>query len=126
MLGCPEKILEEIGEKNIKRAHRFLTTNIPNLQFVIPTQKLNLGVFLYRNMFKERLWHGFDSSKEKLQNNGKRNERSHYKNKLMVRLQKKNLLTPEHEALKMARFLNTKENVIHKMVAYKCANVQMA
>ena len=40
---------------------------------------------------------------------------------LMVNLQKKKPFDSEYEALKMARFLNTKENVIHKMVAYKCS-----
>ena len=50
---------------------------------------------------------------------GKRNERSHYKI-INGKFTEKKSFDSEHEALKMARFLNTKENVIHKMVAYKC------
>lgn len=49
----------------------------------------------------------------------KRNERSHYKI-VNGELVEKKSFESERDALRMARFLNTKENVIHKMVAYKC------
>ena len=49
----------------------------------------------------------------------KRNERSHYK-VVNGELVEKKSFESERDALRMARFLNTKENVIHKMVAYKC------
>lgn len=50
----------------------------------------------------------------------KRSERSHYK-VINGELVEKKSFESERDALKMARFLNTKENVIHKMVAYKCS-----
>ena len=50
----------------------------------------------------------------------KRNYRSHYKCVNGELIPKKTYET-EQEALTMARFLNRKENVIHKMVAYKCS-----
>ena len=50
----------------------------------------------------------------------KRSARSHYKIGPNEVLEEKKSFDTEQEALKMARFLNTKENVIHKMVAYKC------
>ena len=49
----------------------------------------------------------------------KRSERSHYKI-VNGELVEKKSFDSEYEALKMARFLNTKENHLHKMVAYKC------
>jgi DNA-directed RNA polymerase subunit RPC12/RpoP len=51
----------------------------------------------------------------------KRSIRSHYKIGPNGVLEEKKSFDTEQEALKMARFLNTKENIIHKMVAYKCA-----
>ena len=50
----------------------------------------------------------------------KRNSRSHFKIELGVLKPKKSYET-EKEALKIARFLNTQENIIHKMIAYKCS-----
>ena len=50
----------------------------------------------------------------------KRNSRSHFKIELDVLKPKKSYET-EKEALKIARFLNTQENIIHKMIAYKCS-----
>lgn len=50
----------------------------------------------------------------------KRSERSHYK-VVNGELVEKKSFDSERDALRMARFLNTKENVIHKMVAYKCS-----
>lgn len=50
----------------------------------------------------------------------KRNSRSHFKVELGVLKPKKSYET-EKEALKIARFLNTQENIIHKMIAYKCS-----
>ena len=50
----------------------------------------------------------------------KRNSRSHFKIELGVLKPKKSYET-EKEALRIARFLNTKENIIHKMIAYKCS-----
>lgn len=50
----------------------------------------------------------------------KRSERSHYKI-VNGELVEKKSFESERDALRMARFLNTKENVIHKMVAYKCS-----
>ena len=50
----------------------------------------------------------------------KRNNRSHFKivnGKFVV---KKSFET-EIDAVTMARYLNSRENVIHKMVAYKCS-----
>ena len=49
----------------------------------------------------------------------KRSSRSHFKIEFGVLKPKKSYET-EKDALKIARFLNTKENIIHKMVAYKC------
>ena len=51
----------------------------------------------------------------------KRDYRSHYKIGPNGILEEKKTFDTEQEALKMARFLNTKENTIHKMVAYKCS-----
>ena len=48
-----------------------------------------------------------------------RSTRSHWKVVNGNLVEKKTFAT-EKDALAMARFLNTKENVIHKMVAYKC------
>ena len=50
----------------------------------------------------------------------KRNSRSHFKIELGVLKPKKSYET-DKEALKIARFLNTQENIIHKMIAYKCS-----
>ena len=50
----------------------------------------------------------------------KRSSRSHFKIELGVLKPKKSYET-EKEALNIARFLNTKENIIHKMIAYKCS-----
>lgn len=50
----------------------------------------------------------------------KRSTRSHYKIGPNGVLEEKKSFDTEQEALKMARFLNTKDNIIHKMVAYKC------
>ena len=50
----------------------------------------------------------------------KRDSRSHFKIELGVLKPKKSYET-EKEALRIARFLNTKENIIHKMIAYKCS-----
>ena len=50
----------------------------------------------------------------------KRNSRSHFKIEFGVLKPKKSYET-EKEALKIARFLNTQENIIHKMIAYKCS-----
>lgn len=50
----------------------------------------------------------------------KREARSHYKIGPQGIMEEKKSFETEADALKMARFLNTKENVIHKMVAYKC------
>jgi len=49
----------------------------------------------------------------------KRTIRSHYKFENGVLVPKKSYDT-EEEALTVARFLNTRPNIIHKMVAYKC------
>lgn len=51
--------------------------------------------------------------------NGLRTVRSHWK-VINGNLVPKKTFPTEKEALAMARFLNTKDNVIHKMVAYKC------
>ena len=51
----------------------------------------------------------------------KRQYRSHYKIGPNGVLEKKKSFDTEQDALRMARFLNTKDNIIHKMVAYKCA-----
>lgn len=48
-----------------------------------------------------------------------RTTRSHYK-VLNGELIPKQAYNSENEALNVARFLNSKDNVIHKMVAYKC------
>lgn len=50
----------------------------------------------------------------------KRNDRSHYKIVNGQLVPKKSYET-ELDAVTMARFLNSRENVIHKMVAYKCS-----
>ena len=50
----------------------------------------------------------------------KRKYRSHYKIGANGVLEEKKSFETESEALKVARFLNTKEDIIHKMVAYKC------
>lgn len=50
----------------------------------------------------------------------KRTYRSHYKVGPNGVLEEKKSFDTEQEALKVARFLNTKDNIIHKMVAYKC------
>lgn len=50
----------------------------------------------------------------------KRNSRSHFKIEFGVLKPKKSYET-EKDALKIARFLNTQENIIHKMIAYKCS-----
>ena len=50
----------------------------------------------------------------------KRSERSHYKIVNGELIPKKAYET-ELDAVTMARFLNSRENVIHKMVAYKCS-----
>ena len=50
----------------------------------------------------------------------KRNDRSHYKIVNGELIPKKAYET-ELDAVTMARFLNSRENVIHKMVAYKCS-----
>lgn len=52
-----------------------------------------------------------------------RQARSHYKIINGVFVPKKSFNT-ETEALKTAQFLNTKENTIHKMVAYKCSKCE--
>lgn len=49
-----------------------------------------------------------------------RTYRSHYKIGPNGVLEEKKSFETEQEALKMARFLNTRDNIIHKMVAYKC------
>lgn len=49
----------------------------------------------------------------------KRTTRSHYK-VVNGELVEKVSYETEKEALTVARFLNTKPNIIHKMVAYKC------
>ena len=51
----------------------------------------------------------------------KRQYRSHYKIGPNGVLEEKKSFDTEQDALRMARFLNTKDNIIHKMVAYKCA-----
>lgn len=51
----------------------------------------------------------------------KRQYRSHYKIGPNRVLEEKKSFDTEQDALRMARFLNTKDNIIHKMVAYKCA-----
>ena len=50
----------------------------------------------------------------------KRKYRSHYKLGLNGALEEKKAYESEQDALTVARFLNTKENIMHKMVAYKC------
>lgn len=50
----------------------------------------------------------------------KRGNRSHYKI-INGELTPKQGYNTEKEAIEMARFLNSKPNVIHKMVAYKCS-----
>ena len=50
----------------------------------------------------------------------KRCNRTHFKFEC-GKLKPKKSYNTEKEALKIARFLNTKENIIHKMVAYKCS-----
>ena len=49
----------------------------------------------------------------------KRTTRSHYK-VINGELVEKVGYNTEEEALTVARFLNTKPNVMHKMIAYKC------
>lgn len=49
-----------------------------------------------------------------------RTYRSHYKIGINGEYEEKKSYETEKEALKVARFLNTRENIIHKMVAYKC------
>lgn len=53
-----------------------------------------------------------------------RTVRSHYKVLNGELVPKKGYKT-EEEALTVARFLNTKDNVMHKMVAYKCIKCNM-
>ena len=50
----------------------------------------------------------------------KRNVRSHYK-VIGDKLVEKVGYDTEKEALTVARYLNTRSNVYHKMVAYKCS-----
>lgn len=50
----------------------------------------------------------------------KRNKRSHYKKGIDGNLIPKVSYETEKEALTVARFLNTKQNIIHKMIIYKC------
>lgn len=50
----------------------------------------------------------------------KRNRRSHYKVGVGGTLIEKKPFETEEEALSIARLLNTKDKVIHKMVVYKC------
>jgi hypothetical protein len=50
----------------------------------------------------------------------KRNNRSHFKIVNGKFVAKKSFET-ELDAVTMARYLNSRENVIHKMVAYKCS-----
>lgn len=49
----------------------------------------------------------------------KRTTRSHYKI-VGDRMMPKKSYDTEQEALTVARFLNTRPNIIHKMVVYKC------
>ena len=49
-----------------------------------------------------------------------RTARSHYKFGINGELTEKIGYETEKDALMMARFLNTKPNIMHKMVAYKC------
>ena len=49
----------------------------------------------------------------------KRTRNSHYKLGINKELVPKQAFVTEDEALRMARFLNTKDNVIHTMSAYK-------
>ena len=50
----------------------------------------------------------------------KRGVRSHYKVENGQLVEKVSYDT-EEQALTVARFLNTKDNIFHKMVAYKCS-----
>ena len=50
----------------------------------------------------------------------KRNTRSHYKKAIDGSLVPKHGYNTEMDALTTARFLNTRPNVIHKVIAYKC------
>ena len=50
----------------------------------------------------------------------KREYRSHYKLGLNGVLEEKKAYESETEALTVARFINTRDNIMHKMVAYKC------
>ena len=50
----------------------------------------------------------------------KRNARSHYKKAIDGSLIPKHGYETEMDALTTARFLNTRPNVIHKVIAYKC------
>lgn len=49
-----------------------------------------------------------------------RTYRSHYKIGVGGKLEPKKSFETEKEAHKVAMILNTKDNIIHKMVAYKC------
>ena len=49
-----------------------------------------------------------------------RSTRSHYKIGPNGKLEEKKAFESEMDALTIARYLNTQENIIHKMVAYKC------
>lgn len=50
----------------------------------------------------------------------KRNTRSHYKMGFNGKLVPKQAYETEMDALTTARYLNTRPNVIHKIIAYKC------
>ncbi len=54
----------------------------------------------------------------------KRTTRSHYK-RIGDKLVDKVAYKTENEALTLARFLNTRPEAIHKMVAYKCIKCGM-
>lgn len=49
-----------------------------------------------------------------------RTTRSHYKIGPNGKLEVKKSFDSEMDALRTARFLNTRQDIIHKMVAYKC------
>lgn len=48
-----------------------------------------------------------------------RKRNSHFKYECGMKVAKKSFDT-EKDALKVARYLNTQEHIIHKMVSYKC------
>ena len=86
-----------------KAAHRFLTTTYSQPLKQIPKSNLR-GFLVLKTTHMDN----------------KRSARSHYKIVNGEPIPKK-VYETELDAVTMARFLNSRENVIHKMVAYKCS-----